>query len=100
MDTLLHVIGWLVTLVSGSGFTYIATNWAKITEWIPITEGRKAQVRTFAGVMAALSVIVLAFVNPDIRPENLQSSILTVLTFTLTWLGAHATNRVVTDAQK
>lgn len=89
-----------MTLVSGTGFTYLMTNWGKVTSWIPITEGRKTQVRTFAGIMAALSVVILAFVNPDIRPEDLQSSILTLLTFAITWFGAHTTNAVVEEVKK
>jgi len=100
MENAVHVVNWLITLVSGTGFTYLMTNWGKVTSWIPITEGRKAQVRTFAAIMAALAVIIGALFNPDIRPEDLQSAILTVLTFALTWLGAHTTNKVVTEVEK
>lgn len=94
MDNVYHVLTWLLSAVSGAGFTYFATNWAKISPMIPITEGRKGQVRTFAGVMAALSVVVLAFVNPDIRPEDLQGALVTLLTFAVSWFGAHKINDV------
>jgi ABC-type lipoprotein release transport system permease subunit len=90
--TIAHVLGWAITAVSGAGFTYLITNWAKISPYIPITEGRKEQVRTFAGITAAISVIALSFVNPDIRPEDLQGAILTVLTFAASWFGAHKIN--------
>jgi len=97
METAVHIVNWLITAAGGSAFTYVATNWGKISSYIPISEGRKNQVRTFAGLMAALSVVVLAFVNPDIRPEDFQSSVLTLLTFVATWLGAHATHKAIDE---
>lgn len=95
METALHVVQWLLTIVSGAGFTYLVTNWAKISPLIPISEGQKAKVRTFAASAAAVASVILALVNPDIRPDDPQGLAVGLLTFAASWLGAHEINKAV-----
>lgn len=94
MQTIFHILTWLLSAVSGTGFVFILTNFVKISDLFPfITPGQTTRIRTVAALLSAISTIILAVVNPDIRPEDLQSALVTIGTFAVSFVGAHLVHK-------
>lgn len=90
ISVILHALAWVLSAVSGTGFVFIFTNLVKTSDIIPfVAPGQTGRIRTVAGLLAAGSTLLLALVNPDIRPEDTQHAIVTLVTFASTFIAAH-----------
>lgn len=97
MESIAHILGWLLTAAAGAGGTFAVTAAVKLIPSIPISDGQKTRIRAFAGATAAVSVLLLGLVNPDVAPTDMQNAIVTILTIGVSWFGAHTVHKVSQD---
>lgn len=85
------ILTTILTLVTGAGGVYLATEIVKRAKNIPaVSERSTLMLRGTAGVFSAAAVLILGFLNQDLSAPDVQDAMVKVLEFGAVWLGAHA----------
>jgi hypothetical protein len=92
---ILSILSVVSTAVAGGAGTWAATEVVKRAPMIPVNDGEKTKLRATAGLFSALSIALLGFVNGDLQPQDLQSSVQAVLGVGIAWATAHGVHKVI-----
>ena len=90
------LLALLLQVVGSGGGVFALTQVAKVANWFPwINEGQTARVRTLAGVLSAVSVVLMAFADKNVSVGQLQALGMAVVAFSGTWGVAHSIHKLL-----
>jgi hypothetical protein len=94
------IMGTLIQVIGGGVGTWVLTEVVKFVPKIPINVGQKARIRSVAGILSAIAVVLMGFANDSLKPNDLQGALLAILATAGTFGAAHGTHKIVKSIQK
>jgi hypothetical protein len=90
-----QILGTMAQLVGSGVGTFLITEIVKKIKLIPIGEGQKVRLRSLSGGLSVISVLLLGFVNQDLKPDDVQGSIVALIGALATWGVSHGTYKTL-----
>lgn len=90
---LIHFLTTLVQLLGSGVGVWAVTEGVKRIPQIPINEGQTTALRSTAGVLSAVAVLLLGFANKDLQPTDAINALQAILGVVITWATAHSIHK-------
>lgn len=88
-----HALSFLATVTTGASGTWFLTEAAKRLNVLGLSQGATSALRSVAGGLSLISVLLLGLANRDVQPTDLGHIVAALLAFGSTWLGAHSLHK-------
>jgi DMSO/TMAO reductase YedYZ heme-binding membrane subunit len=76
-------------IIGGASGTWLVTQVVKVLNTVDPNQDQTAKIRSLAGLLSAVAVILLGFVNKDLQPTDLQHLPAALGAFAATWGLSH-----------
>lgn len=92
---IVSTLATLSELIGGGLGVWISTEVVKAAKFIPINTGQKGLLRSVAGLLSVAAVLLLGFVNQDLKPDDVQGVLQALIGIGVAWGSAHGTHHLV-----